>query len=388
MPKSQRRADQNQDLPEDVYERELMKISEEEIDLIELVQTVWDARFKIARIIGIFLFLGLLVAVLSPVEYETEAILMPETQAQSQVGGILQQYGGLLGLGDAGSMGQGGAITPQLYPNIVQSIPYQVELMNKPVYFSEYDTTVTPHQFYTEIFSPSIFGYIRRFTIGLPGQIMQLFRQETQLETPLVTRVDRDSILSLSKEQMETIKTMRERMNVISGEQGLLNFSIEFPDPQAASEIGQAGLELLKAYVHEYRTQKAMEDLEFVREQTEEARKRFEEAQNRLAEFRDSNVNIATAKAKTREQELQSQYDLAFDMYNSLNQRLEQAKLTVQEDAPVFSVLQPITVPLEKSSPRRLLILVMSGVLGVIMSLGWTLVQPWWNRIRERGGIG
>ncbi|MDZ7717087.1 MAG: hypothetical protein U5J95_12840 [Balneolaceae bacterium] len=78
----------------------------------------------------------------------------------------------------------------------------------------------------------------------------------------------------------------------------------------------------------------------------EEARKRFEQAQQQLAEFRDSNINLATAKAQSREQELQSQYDLTFNLYNSLSQRLEQAKLDLQEETPVLTVLQPVSVPL------------------------------------------
>lgn len=362
------------------FDYEYKGIYEDEIDLIELFQYLWSKRVKIAKITIAFLLLGLIIAIFSPVEYKTSATILPEAQGQGQLGGLLQQYGGLLGVGGNSNTGKDGAISPQLYPNIVQSLPYQVELMNKPIYFSEYDTTITAHQFFSEVSSPSLFGYLKRYTIGLPGQVLGLFRNKSdKQQNSLVTNVNRDSVLLLPMKQMETIYILRDRVNVVSDNQtGLLTFSVEMPDARAAAELGQAGLEQLKEYVREYRTQKATEDLKFVREQVSEAKKRFEEAQQALAEFRDANVNLATAKARTREQELQSKYDLTFNMYNSLNKQLEQEKLNVQEDTPVFSVLQPIQVPLEKESPQRLLILIIFGILGVFIGLTWAVISMLW----------
>jgi len=307
---------------------------------------------------------------------------MPESQsAQSGASGLLQQYGGMLGISGASlSGGQEGSIPPQLYPNIVQSLPYQVELMNTEVYFADYDTTATVHDFFSEIHSPfSLVGLVKGYTIGLPGKIIGLFKSEEQHVNPLPKKVDRDSVLKLNREQMETVKTLRERLSIsVDQETGILTLTSEFPDPQAAAEVGRVGINLLKEQVKEYRTQKARQNLEFVREQVEEVRKRFEEAQQKLAEFRDSNLNLATAKAQSREQELQSRYDLTFNLYNSLSQRLEQAKLDLQEETPVLSVLQPVSVPLEDNM-SSFLILIISGILGGFISLGWVLVESWWK---------
>ncbi|WP_265767728.1 Wzz/FepE/Etk N-terminal domain-containing protein [Fodinibius salsisoli] len=344
------------------------------MDLVELFQTFWSERILIAKIVGAFLVLGLLVALLSPKEYSTSATLMPEAQSsQGAASSLLNQYGGLLGIGGgAASAGQEGTIPPQLYPNVVESLPFQVELMNTPVRFASYDTTATPHLFFSEVRSPSILSYLN------PLKILGLFRGEEE-EGPVITKVDRDSVLHLSKEQMETVKKMRQRLSVgVDQETGVISVSSEFPDPQAAAEVGQAGIKLLKEYMREYRTQKATKDLEFVEEQVEKARERFEEAQDKLAQFRDNNLSLATAKAQTREQELQSQYDLAFNLYNSLNQQLQQARLQLQEQTPVFSVLQPVSVPLNDNT-SGFLILMVSGILGGIIALGWVLVQSWWQ---------
>ena len=306
--------------------------------------------------------------------------MLPESQSsQGVAGGLLDQYGGLLGISGGAGMAEQGTIPPKLYPNVVQSLPYQVELMNTPIHFASYDTTVTPHVFFSDVQSPSVLGYIKKFTIGLPGQIVGLFKGEKESDEPIITKVDRDSVLHLSKNQMETVKTLRQRLTVnVDQETGVITVSSELPDPQAAAEMGQAGIRLLKEYMRQYRTQKANEDLKFVEEQVAAAKKRFEKAQNTLAEFRDSNLSLATAKAKTREQELQSEYDLAFNIYNNLNKQMQQARLQVQEQTPVFSVLQPVSVPLNDNT-SGLLILIVSGILGGVIALGWVLVQSWWK---------
>lgn len=269
---------------------------------------------------------------------------------------------------------------------IVQSLPYQVELMNKTLSFSEYDTSVTAHVFFDQIYGPTAPQVLRNLTIGLPGTISKIFSdEERQSNNPILKKTVTDSVVSISNNQMSTVWKLRDRITIdFEQETGVIMLTAEMPDSKAAAEIGQAGITLLKDYLKEYRTEKAQKNLTFVQEQLKEVKKRFEEAQTRLAEFRDSNVNLATAKARTREQELQSEYDLTFNLYNSLSQRLEEAKLRLQEETPVFSVLQPITVPLGNSKPRSFIIIFGFAFLGLIIGLTWMLIDGLWHKAKVR----
>jgi len=314
--------------------------------------------------------IGLLVALLSPVEYRTSATLMPEAQSQqSRAGSLLQQYGGLLGMSGNVDPGQEGMIPPTLYPQIVQSLPFQLELLNQRVHFADFDTTTTVYAFFDEVYTPSVFSYMTEYTIGLPGKIIGLIKGEEEMEQPLPKGFETDSVVSVTKSQMEIIENMRERVTVsLNEESGVINLTVEMPDPNAAAQVGKTSIALLKEYMTNYRTRKAQEDLEYAREQLEEVRQQFEEAQNRLADFRDSNINLATAKAQTQEQRLQSEYDLAFNVYNSLAQRVEQAKLTVQEQTPVVSILQPVQVPIDDTT-SGLMVLIITTLLGFFCTL-------------------
>ena len=110
-------------------------------------------------------------------------------------------------------------------------------------------------------------------------------------------------------------------------------------------------------------------------EQLATAEARFEEAQLTLAEFRDSNQGTLSAKAQTEEQRLNSEYQIAFNLYNGLTQQYEEAKLKVQEETPVFKTLEAVQVPLEDETSGSMILLVFIMLSG-IGSIGWIFVYP------------
>lgn len=336
-----------------------------EIDLLELAKYIWDNRATIYKFTALGIVLGLAIALLSPKEYRSGATLIPEVQnAESGASRLLDQYGGLLGLGGGLNLEGGGMIPPQLYPQIVQSLPFQLELLNSETEFPAFDTSATVYEFLDEIYTPSVFSYAKEYTIGLPGKIFGLFREQEE-PRPLPSGLEPESIVSVTKEQMEIIENMRGRVSIsLDEETGVISLSVTMPDPQAAAQLADQSINLLREYVVTYRTRKAEEDLQFAREQLEMAKAEFEAVQDRLAEFRDSNINLSTARAQTQQQRLQSEYDLAFNVYNSLAQQVEQAKLKVQEQTPVVSVLQPVQVPVDDETSGLKILIVFTFLFG------------------------
>lgn len=348
----------------------------QEIDLRALADHAWDRRQFIFKFTAVFVAIGLLIALLSPVEYQSGATLLPENQEGfSGAGGLLEEYGGLIGLGGSIQLDQQESIPPKLYPDIVNSLPYQLEILNKEIYYSEYDTTVTNYNFFDDIYSPSILSYVKSYTLGLPGKIKSLFTEEAP-EDPLPKGFEGDSIVTITKHQSIIVNQMRGRISVVlDDESGLINVSVEMPDPNAAAQIGQLSVNLLKEYITNYRTRKAEEDLEFTRGQMLNAEDEWRAVQVRLADFQDQNIGgQLTARAQTEEQRLQSEYDLAFNKYNSLAQKVEQAKLRVQEKTPVVTVLKPVQMPVDNAKPQRRLIVILSLFLGFLFSFGYVVI--------------
>lgn len=133
-------------------------------------------------------------------------------------------------------------------------------------------------------------------------------------------------------------------------------------DPLISANITQIVLEKLQGYITNYRTQKVKQDLEFTEKVFSEARESYYKAQRAYAAFEDANKNIISASYRTEQERLKNEMTLTFNVYNTLAQKLEQDKLRVQEQTPVYTIIQPATVPFksgltqEAADPDRICI--------------------------------
>ena len=359
-----------------------------EVDLTKLIKIVWENRSTIIKFVLVGMIIGLFVAFLSQKEYEAYSTLMPEYNTESQGGAanLLQQYGGLIGLGSNSYNSNSNAIRVDLYPKIVESLSFQSDLIYEEFYFSEYDTSVTIFDFFVEVKDPNIVYIAKKYTVRLPftilGWVLSLGSKEiTEQPAQLSKNVEsRSNIISLTQLESDIIANTRDRINVqLDQESGIISVSVLMPDPIAASQIAEFTIKELTRYLTEYRTEKVLTDLKFIEEQLLKAEERFQKTQIALADFRDSNQGSLTAKARTEEQRLNSEYDIAFNLKNSLTQRYEESKLKVQEETPIFKTLQPIQVPLEESYPRRSLIMIIYIMLGGFFSLVWIFGNRLWK---------
>ena len=351
---------------------------EDEIDLLELAKTIWNKRMFILKIVGIGAFLGVIVALLSPKEYKSTSTLMPEYSTESQGGAssLLRQYGGLLGVSGGSYNSNSNAIRVDLYPNIVQSTNFQMQLMQQPFYFSDLDTTATLFEYYTELNSAGVLGFVAEYTIGLPGKILGAILPKKELMTSVPGATEESLVLNLSKDEFGVISTLRQKITASLDEQsGIVSVTVTLPDNVAAAAVTEYTIRELTEYLTEYRTEKVLRDLTFVEEQLATAEVRFEAAQLALAEFRDSNQGNLSARAQTDEQRLNSEYQIAFNLYNGLTQQYEEAKLKVQETTPVFKTLEPVQVPVNDETSGAMILIVFIMLSG-IGSIGWIFIVP------------
>lgn len=338
------------------------------VDVKALTGTVWSNRNFVLKVTVVFVIIGIIIALLTPTGYKVEATLVPESQG-IPAAGLLQQFGGFLGISGAQLGAKNNNLPPQLYPKVVNSLPYQVELLNKEITFAEPDTTVTAYTFFNKLYTPSIFTYIRAYTLGLPNKIKSLFTGDKQIEA-LPATVLQDSIITLTKHQLDMVEMMRGHVSIsINESNGLIKLQVTMPDPQAAAELGEYSIDLLEQYVTNYRTRKAERYLQFVTEQTQKAREKLQEVQTRLAKFQDQNINLATAQAMTHLKRLESKYELFFNKYQGLAKQLQQAKLKVQQKTPILTVLNPIKLPVENYTPQVKLIIAIFLVAGLVLSI-------------------
>jgi len=376
-------------VPAEEFEQFMEWREREEIDLSALLDFLWNHRWFIGKVTAAAAVLGVVVSLLMSPQYTSSASLMPEYSTESMGGGsaqeLLDQYGGMLGIGGGTYASNSNAIRVELYPQIVESLPFQLELAEQEYYYPEYDTTASLFTYFNEIYTPSPWQYMMAYTLQLPltvkGWISDMLSSQQVVKSQMPG--SDTEVLQISRDKMEVIEYLRKVVSAsLDQESGVITVQTTLPGAELSADVARATIKKLTSYLVKYRTQKIKTDLSYLREQHQQAQQRFFAIRDSLATFRDNNQNIVTAKAQTKEQRLQSKYDLAYNVYNDLSQQLEQTKLRLQEQTPVFKTLDPVQVPIEKSSPNRPLIVTVFLLLGGMGAVGYLLAKDW---ISEHG---
>lgn len=362
-------------------------VKEDEIDLVALSIHIWEGRMYIAKVCAVFIVLGLFLAVASPVKYQAGVKLIPESSKGFNLGALdLGALGGLaaqFGFGGASALNtESGTIPTDYYPEIIKSVPYLTRLMREPFEVNGIGQ-VTLYEYYHDYMGKSLIGAVAKYTVGLPGVIKKAFAGDEEV---LVLQGDSGvTVLSMTKKEREVLEWLQENLTLsISKEIGMISITTEMPTAELAAQVASHAAKLLSDYAVSYKTEKVKEDLRFIEERYKEAEERFGQSQRALARFRDSNHGNLTSLARTEEQRLQSDYDLAFGLYNSLASQYEQARIKLQEETPVVKIIEPAIVPDEKSSPKRMMIMVVSVFLGCFVGIGLLFGKKIWGNFREQ----
>ena len=97
--------------------------------------------------------------------------------------------------------------------------------------------------------------------------------------------------------------------------------------------------------------------------------------QNKLAYFNDSNLNLVTSSVINEREKLEAEFQIINAVMIELSKQVEQRKLQVSEDTPVFSIVKEASMPVKRSSPKRTQMVLISGFIGLIVSISYTLIK-------------
>ncbi len=184
--------------------------------------------------------------------------------------------------------------------------------------------------------------------------------------------------IEVTKKQDDLIKVVQQSVSTTYDKKtGVITVAAVEPDPVVAATVARLSLEYLTDYITNYRTEKARQQVAFLASQVSESNKKYQSSEYALSSYRDKNRNLFLNTAKIEEQRLQADYLLNQSVYNELSKQYAQAKIKVQEETPVFKVLEPATVPLRKSGPKRTIIVLGFAVLGGILGLVYALFRRW-----------
>jgi len=366
---------------------------EEFIDIIGLLKDLWINRRTIYLVAGIVLTIGVVVYLGSEKIYYSETKLMPETSSsQTQLGQFVQQYENILGIQQRRMEDED--IRVSMYPHIVESLPFQIELMQHEVYFSDIGRRVTIFEYFSEHYKRSFVDnasvMLWDYTIGLPVTIWNFvtsLQKQEEVERPLINFSDFrdfDEPKMLDPQIRRVASTVSGYITIEREPQtNFVRIGVSLSDAYASTEMVMLVKNLLQEYVIEYRTEKSLKNLEFIRERYEEARQKWIATQDSLAIYQDRNINPARQSIAVREQRLQSEYDLSYSLYNTLARRLQESEIQVQEETPVFRVHEPATVPARPAAPSAARIIGGAAFAGLFLGIAFIYLRRAFIKFRE-----
>ena len=181
---------------------------------------------------------------------------------------------------------------------------------------------------------------------------------------------------TLSEEEFEYFKGIDEMLSLnINDKDGYLEITATSKLPQLAAQLVKNGENILQNQIIAIKTKSSSELLAYLEEQYTIKNKLLIEAQDNLANFKDRNLNISRSSFSNAQTRLEAELQVATSVFQNVVTQLEQVKLQVAKDTPVFSFLKPVVVPTEKSAPKRSLIVIIWLFLGVVVSIGYLLAK-------------
>lgn len=356
---------------------------ETEVDFINLARTLWEGKIIVGKLILLSLFIGFFVAILTPNEFTASATMVPQiSDSKSKLSGLSGSLSGLSGLAAMAGINlnttMGSDLSPKTYSSIISSVPFQLELMKTPLNFEKLDSQITLYDYYTKIKGENLFI---KYTIGLPSLIIKTLKGEKKSKFSSTS----NPLYILTKKQVEVQKIIEKQVAIsVNDADGNVSIISSLPEAYAAAQLVQSTQAILQRYITEFKIEKAKVDQEFIQQRFDEAKKNYQAAQQQLALFRDRNKNMSQAVAKTEEERLYGDYALVTGVYSELAKRLEQAKIQVKEETPVFTIIRPVSVPTEKSRPNRPVILAISAFIGLVVGIVWVLGKDFMIQTRDK----
>ena len=344
----------------------------DEIDIIALFKRLWNGKRIIFYSLVAGSFLGLLIGLFTPEKFTASVSFVPQISGQNQSTGGLSGLAKLAGI-NIGSIGENDELSPYVYPLIVNSIPFQLDLMHSPLNFKGFEKPISLYKYLSEI-NPSIFHLIKKYTLGLPSIILKAFKKENDSQGFDLS--GSKVIYKLTEQEKKVNLILQEIINLdINEKDGYISLSSTFDEPLVTGQLTEKVMTLLQDHITQIKINKAQDNLSFLKERMNEKELGFKKVQQELVKFSDKNKDVTSVMSSMRQQNLQSQYALAFGVYSELAKQIEQAEIQVKKDTPILTIVQPIEVPNKRSSPKRLLNVLILTLLSIMISSSWVLIE-------------
>ena len=345
-------------------------IEEDQIDIIALLKTLWIGKKLIIITTILFFIIGCIVALLSPVVYTAQTTFIPqvsEDQMSSSKG--LGSLASLAGINlNQGSSTSDSYLSPLLYSKIAKSDEFSLKLIEEEL------ISLNGDKFSIKQYMLS--GTNSSGNVSRSNSVSRGSNSNKRNDNELKSKKIVNGYNFISQEEFGIAKSFKNKFSiVINVKEGYIDVIARDKDAFISTQLVKIVTKNLQSRIIELRTNKIKERLEYSKNQYELKQIEFNILQNKLADFKDSNKNISTARFMSELQKLQSEYQLQQNILMTLASEFNNNKIKLNKDTPIFSVIDEVSVPNDRSEPKRSLIALTYMFLGIVLSTIYLLAK-------------
>ena len=358
----------------------LDNFEEDSIDIVALIKNIWGDRKLIIKVTLSFFVIGCIVALTSPVVYTAQTTFVPQVSddSMSSSNNQISSLASLAGINlNPTEVTSDSYLSPLVYKNIINSEEFSLKLISEELINLNADKfTIKEYLLSKESsFNFNLIGFIKKYTIGL-----FLNNEESVINSDVLKNYN-----FISAEDYYFLLSFREKFNVeLNEKEGYIKVIAVDENPFISSQFVEQITKNLQSKIIEIRTNKIKDRLEFSKKQYQLKQAEFDILQKKLANFKDSNKSISTARFMSELQKLESEYQLQQNLLFTLASEYNNNKIKLNTDTPIFSVIDEVTVPNQKSEPKSGQLVIIYVFLGFVLSIGFILGKaPLMNLIKK-----
>ncbi len=341
-----------------------------EIDLVDIFRKIIAIRRKLYKAIGVGFIIGMIVAVSIPKQYTVKVTLSPEMGSSKGGNGLAGLAASFLG--SSATTGEvSDALNASLSSDIVSSTPFLLELLDMKVALSDERTDITLMDYLDRQSSPW-WNYV----IGLPGMVIggvkSLFNSDDNDNS--LNKV-KSGTIELTKEEGIKVNVLKKNISAsVDKKTAITSVSVTLQDPKVTAVVADSVVHKLQECIVGYRISKAEEDCIYLEKLYKERQQEYYVAQKKYVDYVDTHDNLILQSVRAEQERLQNDMNLAYQVYSQVANQLQVARAKVQEEKPVFAVIEPAVVPQHASSIGLRIYVLLFIFLSVCYTISWNLL--------------
>ena len=333
-----------------------------QMDLIKVIKELWSRKWTIILIGFISGVIGFLLALDIPKRYKTVVVLAPES-SDTDLASAASSITSMLGI----NMGGGGgadAIYPELYPDIINTIPFSVELLGIQV-------CTVDSSYQGDLYH--YLAYNQKNPWWKKAKTALLSKLSGKSGTNIPDVLD---AYTLNKRQIKLIEELHDNVSCeVDVKTSVITLISKMQDKQVSCTVADSLCYKLQDYVAAYKTNKTRGELASVTRMFEEAKEEYLKAQSAYANFVDKNVNLTRESSKAEAVRLENEMNIAYAIYQELASHMSMVRAKVLEQTPAFTVLEPARLAEWHYAPKKSVIAIVFAVLGGLVTCAVLLLK-------------